>query len=81
MKLFLVFNCCFMLAIYCSEDLLGFKFNPVLDGGQTEEDNLKITPAKGINAFSFLFDQLILNLKLGFPIRTRPYFSLWIVIG
>ena len=55
MKLFLVFNCCFMLAIYCSEDLLEFKFNPVLDGGQTEEDNLKISPANSINAFSSLF--------------------------
>ena len=63
MKLFLVFNCCFMLAIYCSEDLLEFKFNPVLDGGQTEEDNLKISPANGINAFSFLFNYLILTLS------------------
>ena len=46
-----------MLAIYGSEDLFVFKLNPALNGGHTVEDNLKISPANGLNNFYFSWPQ------------------------
>ena len=51
MKIFLSFSCCFVLAIYGSEDLFVFKLNPALNEGHTAEDNLKILPANGSKTF------------------------------
>ena len=46
MKIFVALYCCFVLAIYGSEDLLGFELTP--GEGQTAENNLKISPANGL---------------------------------
>ena len=54
MKLFLAFfTCCFVLAIYGSEKLSKFKFNPLLEGEQTADDNLIISLANGSTIFYF----------------------------
>ena len=47
MKIFAALYFCFVLAIYGSEDLLGFKLELETGEGQKADDNLKISPANG----------------------------------